>query len=220
MLSKMQVSDLNQKRAKINDISRWAWCQEEAYWRLQGITRPEAVTDVEGQQIHRKIRDQQPENVKAVFKKLFSFWPYVRILDGINIFGHVDGFDGEALREGKISVIEVKSTGKGTVSTSGLAVAKMQVSLYAWLLEPYVHKLGYTLNLVHFVDTVDKKTGALIERSNIFVDPKKAEEELRACLQSLKKGTGLRGAKEEQPWKCEMCAEVFKSKCRFWQGST
>ena len=214
------ISDISKAHIKVNDLARWAWCQEEAYWRVHGVVRPETVVDVAGQQTHAKLREQLGPLNQELFHQLRVFYPLVRRLAGVGIYGYVDGFDEGGLGRGEVSLIEYKSTSADKPYAPGLPVAVLQLQLYAWLLEPYVVKLGYSMSHTHAIEIVRKESGALLERTPIVVDPGAVETELKERLVHLKSGEGLQGAKLEQPWKCEKCPAVFKSKCRFWNQSS
>ncbi len=203
---------------KVSDLARWEWCNEESFLRCHGVERQVTVYDQAGTAVHQKVV-RAPEHPweKDFFEKLFREKPFFREVRGVRIFGGVDAFDAEGLKDGVVRLIECKTRGDRSVPPFLVKPALFQLQIYVWLFHPIITKIGYRLADVHYVDFVHRESMEILKRYPCVIDHALIDARVNTILRSLLLNEDIHGARETEPWKCKNCAVEFKSKCRFWK---
>ena len=88
-------------------------------------------------------------------------------------------------------------------------MAKFQVQIYAWLLEPHIKELGYNMWKRMWVEVYSQKDEHLIKR--IPVEPiKDMDKVLKDIVETWQ---GLKGMKYPPEWICHNCPRNIKKVC-------
>jgi len=133
--------------------------------------------------------------------------------DGITVVGIPDDYRVLKIDSGQsVSIIEVKTTSKSRLWSNEQAVAKFQLQLYVWLMEPILTDLGYELYCHHWVEMFHQGDWRLLGRIMVVADPEIEKKIL--CADEMFKG--LRSMKVPEEWICKKCPGNVKRSCDWY----
>ncbi|MEM2367019.1 MAG: hypothetical protein QXQ50_02150 [Candidatus Bathyarchaeia archaeon] len=199
---------------RVHQIADYWYCSERS--RLMaclGLEAPQTEDMDFGNQVHEWLshRPKSKQELK-LYEALKPFEPFTRAYDGVKIIGHPD--DLTVLGKGKVQIVEYKTIEKGNVKPWKSILAKRQVQLYAWLLEPILKELGYRLAHVHKAVYLSRN-GLFIRKVSVETDNYCVERMIGEVFGFWKVGQPL---VKPLKWKCQQCPRIFREKCRVSNG--
>ncbi len=213
----MVISNIRYNHLKVSDLASWDWCNEESYLRCNGVFREETKLDRNGKAVHSVIvREPKFPWEIDFFEKLQKFKPIFREIDDVRIYASWDAIDPSDLKNRVVRVVENKTRGSFDVPDYIVPSAKFQLEIYAWIYKPIIERMGYLFPENHFLYYVHRESLELIKKIECVMNYKDIEEKIMDRVKNIKENKNIVGAKLKEPWKCDICNNAFKSKCRFW----
>ena len=195
---------------RTHQIARYWYCAEQSRLMVvEGLKMPRTVVLDQGTKIHGWLekRPKTPAEV-SLHLRLKEMEPLTREIDGAQVIAHPD--DVVLLGKNRVQLIEYKTIEKTNVRMWKSSLAKYQLRIYCWVLEPILWNLG--LQLVHFNYVVYlTRQGVFLKRNLVEKDNYCTERMIRQVLDFWKTGEPLTAPMK---WKCKMCPDVFRERCR------
>jgi CRISPR/Cas system-associated exonuclease Cas4 (RecB family) len=193
-------------------VDYWYCCERSRLMACLGLEAPDSEVLEEGSKVHNWL-EKRPKTKREMelYEKLKAYQPFTRVLNGTKIVGHPD--DLTLLGKNKVQIIEYKTVSKPNVKPWKSALAKTQLRIYVWILEPTLEDLGYQIAYYHHV-IVLKRNGIFFKKFTVESDNYCVERQIREVFRFWKNGKPLISPLK---WKCNMCSSVFKSRCRIWK---
>ena len=193
-------------------VDYWFCCERSRLMACLGLEAPDSEDMDFGCQVHSWLLNR-PKLKKEVelLKALEPFMPFTRTFEATQIVGHPD--DLTVLGRNKVQIVEYKTVDKPHVKPWKSVLAEKQVQLYAWLLEPIVSGLGYSLAHIHKVVYLSRN-GMFLKKVSVEHDPFCVERQVSGVFGFWKAGEPL---VKPLRWKCIQCPSSFKAQCRVWQ---
>ncbi|MEM1514705.1 MAG: hypothetical protein QXT26_08935 [Thermoproteota archaeon] len=197
---------------RCHQIVDYFYCAERSRLSILHGLEPPLNEDIElGSKVHDWLT-QRPKSQKELkmLEALKPFESFVRAFEGVKIIGHPD--DLTVLSKNRVQVIEYKTVDNTSIKPWKTVLAKFQAQIYAWILEPILAQVGYQIAHTHKVIYLSR-TGVFAKKLGVEHDPLCVEHKIRGILEFWKTGEPLIPPKA---WKCRLCPEIFRQKCRVW----
>ncbi|MDI6715316.1 MAG: hypothetical protein QMD43_09920 [Thermodesulfovibrio sp.] len=190
-------------------VDYWYCCERSRLMVCEGVESPKSERMSEGSEVHEWL-SKRPKTRKELelYEALEPFEPFSRVFDGVKILAHPD--DLVVLNRNKVQIIEYKTVDKFNVKFWKSVLAKYQTQIYAWILEPILHGLGYQLAHYHAIVYL-KRNGVFFRKLMVETDNYCIERMVKQIFGFWKTGEPLIFPLK---WKCQECPKVFQSKCR------
>ena len=210
-------------RVRVSSLARAASCQRRA--RIEGLRLVKENQGsnymAKGNKMHKQFSFPYGSGERRFFRsQLYGKYGQVftRTLDDIELAGRPDDFKVE-VKDGKflVSIIEVKTTSKPRLWFDEINMARLQLQLYIYLMEPYIKGLEteehYEIGNDHEILVYSQKTGQLIKRVPV-VEDWEITEKIKHVIKSWREGPLTYPPR----WICKGCPKVIKNRCgRFWK---
>jgi CRISPR/Cas system-associated exonuclease Cas4 (RecB family) len=197
---------------RTHQIARYWFCAEQSrLLAVLGLKIPDSPILNQGTKVHDWTEERPKSNAEyALFCKLDK--TLSRNLDGIDIIAHPD--DLFVLGKNTVQLVEYKTIDKMNVKMWKSSLAKYQLQIYCWVLEPILKQLGYRMAHHHYVVYLSRQ-GQFIKKVMVEQDNRCTEAMIRQVLAFWKTGQPLI---PPMKWKCTMCSANFKQECRVYRG--
>jgi len=206
---------------RISDLCHFAYCPRRSKlqsFSLRGYSVKPNKAMIVGTQMHESYSSWSKSfyRLKLLYDLRTQFGQVLeREVDGYKIRGVFDDLQvllhyksGKYINYKTVRIVEVKTTSKKYPWSNDYASAIMQVKFYAWLVKPYLEKLGYTLHHNHLVEFYSQKNKKLIKR--IIVPYEDMEDTFRVIIETWQ---GLRKMTLPEKWICKHCPRHIKIVC-------
>lgn len=208
------ISNIRQNHIKVSDLASWYWCNEQCFLRCHGTIRKPTLIDRAGKETHKKVvRPPLYPWEKEFFNKLTKFRPINREMNGVRIFAGIDAIDASMLRDRIVSLVEHKTTKYYSIPDYYIPSHQFQLEIYYWIYKPIMEKMGYIFPNNHLLEYINRKRLSIVKSINILMINEEINNKIRDCIIKIKDNKGI--TKPKLPFKCDWCAEEFRSKCRF-----
>ena len=211
---------------RVSTFASYYWCAVQSWLKSLGHQSPYKEAMGRGRRIHQEVRDARKDSEweKAFLEELDGFFEdrngdrvLSRNWKDTEIIGEFVTHDIDELKvnpDRTVVLIEYKTKKSRYIRPIDLAPAVFQAKMYAWLLEPYMNIMNYRIikGVVVFLNTKGKPIG---QSEEIFFDYFEIEEDIERILYQFNNPEALI---PPQKWKCNICDDVFKSRCPF-QGA-
>jgi len=192
-------------------VDYWYCCERSRLMACLGLEAPESEVLKKGFKIHSWL-EKRPKTKRELklYGKLKPYQPFTRVLNGTKIIGHPD--DLTLLGKNKVKIIEYKTVEKPNIKPWKSVLAKTQLKIYTWILEPILKEIGYQLAHFHSV-IILKRNGVFLKKFTVEHDPYCTERMIKQVFKFWKTGEPLI---HPLKWKCNMCHSTFKNQCRIF----
>lgn len=111
------------------------------------------------EQYSSKDGTRKPEDLDESLRYLSRF------TGNILVVGRPDGLRVEA--QDHIALVEFKTIWGTEPHIDTIRLGILQVQLYAWLIKPFIERLGLKLSDIHYVEIINRQDGDLIQRIKV-----------------------------------------------------
>ncbi len=175
---------------------------------------PESAVLQQGTKVHNWT-EQRPKSAgeTVLFCKLEELGILSRRIDDVDVIAHPD--DLFLLGKDTVQLVEYKTIDKTNVRMWKSSLAKHQLRIYCWVLEPILHRLGYKLAFHHYVIYLTRQ-GQFVKKVLVEKDSRCTEDMIRTVLDFWRTGEPVY---PPMKWKCKDCPTNFRQRCRLCGGS-
>jgi CRISPR/Cas system-associated exonuclease Cas4 (RecB family) len=167
-----------------------------------------------GTKVHCWLEQRPKSSAElSLFRRLAEQDPICRRIDGVDVIAHID--DLVILGRDKVQLVEYKTIEKTNVKMWKSSLAKYQLRIYCWVLEPLLKGWGYEMSHFHKVVYLTRQ-GQFVKSVVVEQDDSCTEAMVRRILNFWKTGEPLY---PPMKWKCKDCPSNFQEKCRVFRGS-
>jgi len=195
---------------RVHQIVDYYYCSERSRLNvLYGLENPVTGELECGSLVHQWL-EQRPKTrgELVLLEALKPYYPYTRTFNGFQIIGHPD--DLTLLKKTRVQVVEYKTVDSQSLKQWKTCLARFQTQIYAWILEPILTQIGYSLAHNHKVVYLSR-SGVFLKKLGVEHDPHCVERKITEILGFWETGEPLI---KPFKWKCRLCPEVFKERCR------
>ena len=206
-------------------LAKWYYCAEQSRLLALGLIPEEIVEPAEIGTIGHKILEETmgkrfswenqffDELAKYQDKQLGFVKDIADTKIYCNLTGHFD--DLQITIDRNVSVVEnkfVMNTNLYHIQRWKLCMAKFQIQIYAWILDPIVKEMGGIINRFHVASFWDLNTFAHVHDFKVEYEPVQVEEDILRCIRAYEDPKLII---RPTSWKCKYCSEDYKKWCQY-----
>jgi len=202
------------KVVRTHQIARYWYCAEQSrLLACEGLKTPNSSVITQGTKVHGWLEQRPKSSAEyTLFSRLAELGTLRRKLDGIDVVAHPD--DLLILGKNTVQIVEYKTIEKTNIRMWKSSLAKYQLRIYCWVLEPILKSLGYKMAHHHWIVYLTRQ-GMFVKKVMVEQDNACTETMIRRIFDFWRTGKPLI---PPMKWKCKMCPGNFREKCRIARG--
>jgi len=204
---------------RTHKIVDYYYCAERSRLAvLYNLVPPTSDVIEQGLRVHEWLENRpRSEKERKLWDLMRSAEPLYRVLNGVKIIAHPD--DLTLTSRSSVKIIEYKTVETSSPRPWKTSLVRFQTQIYAWVLEPYLKAWGYNIAYSHAAIFLTR-SGIPLRKLTVRFDPKYDRLALEQKICDIFK-FWITGEPLIPPleWKCRLCPDVFKSKCRIIENS-